>query len=149
MRNQIEHCRVGSSQGSVALVDLDHFKSVNDRFGHAVGDLALQAFARIAAATIDRRHCLARIGGEEFAILLVGINPKEAEATCERLREAVEQLKVELPSGMLEIESPRITASIGLTAVDPASDPATILNRADEALYRAKASGRNCVQVAD
>nr|WP_317892498.1 diguanylate cyclase [uncultured Sphingomonas sp.] len=149
LRNQIEHCRVGSSQGSVALVDLDHFKSVNDRFGHAVGDLALQAFARIAAATIDRRHCLARIGGEEFAILLVGINPKEAEATCERLREAVEQLEVELPNGMLEIESPRITASIGLAAVDPASDPATILNRADEALYRAKASGRNCVQIAD
>lgn len=69
--------------------------------------------------------------------------------TCERLREAVEQLEVELPNGMLEIESPRITASIGLAAVDPASDPATILNRADEALYRAKASGRNCVQIAD
>ncbi|MBB3912637.1 sensor domain-containing diguanylate cyclase [Sphingomonas desiccabilis] len=149
LRNQIEHCRVGSSQGSVALVDLDHFKSVNDRFGHAVGDLALQAFARITAATIDRRHCLARIGGEEFAILLVGISPEEAQAACERLRHAVEQLEVELPSAMLEIEGPRVTASIGLVAIDPESDPATILNRADEALYRAKASGRNCVQVAD
>jgi diguanylate cyclase (GGDEF)-like protein/PAS domain S-box-containing protein len=139
----------GRGRGSVALIDLDHFKAVNDRFGHATGDRVLQAFARTATAALPPSACIGRIGGEEFAVLLAGLDPDAAQAACERLRDAIEQLEVGLPALAPGSEGPRVTASIGLVAIDRGSDPATILSRADKALYRAKAEGRNCLRVED
>jgi len=139
----------GHGHGCVALIDLDHFKSVNDRFGHATGDRVLQAFARTASAALPAHACIGRIGGEEFAVLLGGLDPEQALTACERLRVAIEELEVGLPSLAPGSEGPRVTASIGLATIDPASDPAAILNQADRALYEAKAEGRNCLRLAD
>jgi diguanylate cyclase (GGDEF)-like protein/PAS domain S-box-containing protein len=149
LQDQIARSRKEQGQGSVALIDLDHFKSINDRFGHATGDRVLQAFARVATAALPGRACIGRIGGEEFAVLLTGLPLAEAQACCERLRKAVEELEVGLPALAPGTVGPRVTASIGLVAIEPESDSGATLSRADEALYRAKAEGRNCLRLAD
>jgi diguanylate cyclase (GGDEF)-like protein len=124
---------------SVLMFDLDHFKKINDRFGHAVGDRALQTFARTAAAKLRATDIVGRLGGEEFAAILPATNLKAAAVAAERVREAFEVAAKEidgLPVGG--------TVSIGAAATDnPDSDMDTLLVLADHALYAAKASGRN------
>jgi diguanylate cyclase (GGDEF)-like protein len=126
---------------SVLMFDLDHFKKINDRFGHAVGDRALQTFARTAAAKLRATDIIGRLGGEEFAAILPGTTLLSAAVAAERVRTAFEEAAAEidgLPVGG--------TVSIGASATeDPDSNIDALLALADRALYSAKAGGRNRV----
>lgn len=123
---------------SVILIDLDHFKQVNDTFGHDVGDRVLRdSAARIAAATRDADR-LGRWGGEEFLLLAPNADQAAARALAERCREAI--------SGPAhEAGAVPITASLGVATLEPSDDARSIMRRADVALYTAKERGRNCV----
>ncbi|MBC8025346.1 MAG: sensor domain-containing diguanylate cyclase, partial [Steroidobacteraceae bacterium] len=125
---------------SIAIADFDHFKIVNDTLGHPVGDLALRQ-----SATIMRRHCrhsdlLARIGGEEFALILPGMTRDDATGFCETLRAAVASHEWQEMHPQLSI-----TISIGLAQWDGSAELAELLHAADTQLYRAKRAGRNQV----
>ncbi|KUM51837.1 GGDEF domain-containing protein [Rheinheimera sp. EpRS3] len=131
-----------NAQLAVMMLDLDHFKSINDTFGHAVGDTALKQVAQILTQVLRKTDLIGRMGGEEFAIVMP--NTSEAEARCigQRLRQQVEQ-----HAGMVDGKPLNLTISIGATYVQQFSglDFQTLLKQADEALYEAKRSGRNTV----
>jgi diguanylate cyclase (GGDEF)-like protein len=128
--------------GCVLMLDLDDFKQVNDRHGHAAGDTVLRQFARLLRRQLRPGDCIGRIGGEEFAALLVGASPQEAQDIANRLRQSWEATSVRVGDQVL-----RCTVSIGVCAASGGS-LAAHLQRADAALYRAKAEGRNRVAVA-
>jgi diguanylate cyclase (GGDEF)-like protein/PAS domain S-box-containing protein len=129
---------------ALLMLDLDHFKQVNDTYGHAIGDVALQHFASIALTVLRRTDLIGRLGGEEFAALLPDTNLDGAFHLAERLRWALSSLPA--PGG--EEREVRLTVSIGVTPfLSMDSDVNVILIRADQALYRAKQSGRNRVEV--
>lgn len=128
-------------QHTVACIalDVDHFKKVNDTYGHAAGDEVLQHVAATCREHLRGGDLLGRLGGEEFAILLPHINSEEAMVAAERLREALAGHAVSMPNGTLNV-----TASFGVTAMSIiAKDIETILAQADAAMYRAKEAGRN------
>ncbi|MBI5879037.1 MAG: diguanylate cyclase [Chloroflexi bacterium] len=127
---------------SAIMVDIDHFKRVNDTYGHAVGDQVLQDMARTCQRHVRDSDIIARYGGEEFAILLVDTDRHGACRSAERLRAHVEHMVTDTPQGPL-----RITLSAGVAEVRADSDLAEALNRADQMLYAAKQSGRNCVRA--
>ncbi|WP_290650950.1 diguanylate cyclase [Aquisalimonas sp.] len=137
-RDALDRCRRYHSPASLILLDIDHFKRVNDTFGHDVGDAVLREIARRLGAILRSPDALARWGGEEFVALLPETNIEHAAGIAQRLRECVCSRDVETVG--------RITASLGVTALRP-DDPTTraVLRRADSALYRAKAAGRNQV----
>lgn len=125
---------------TLLYLDIDHFKQVNDNFGHVAGDLTLQVLADVMRGGLRPGDDLARIGGEEFAILLPETGAGAARAVAERVRSEVERMVVETGEGTLSV-----TISIG-GAVSAACDtPASLLKRADGALYQAKQQGRNRV----
>jgi len=127
------------------MCDIDHFKQVNDRFGHAVGDRVLRAIGS-TLAEICTGHVVARYGGEEFAVLFTGVSLGEAETMLERARATVAGKRYRLR----ESDAPlgEITFSAGLTIATPGEILGTVLGRADRLLYAAKAEGRNCVRGA-
>ena len=130
---------------AVAIVDIDHFKQINDRFGHATGDEVLKAVAAAMRAACRDSDTLGRYGGEEFAVLLQGIGRDHALAAAERLRKAVADVAVQYSDQTITV-----TASVGvacLSAEDLKFDQ--LLIRADRALYQAKAEGRNRVLVSE
>ncbi|MEH3146696.1 MAG: sensor domain-containing diguanylate cyclase [Methylobacterium frigidaeris] len=125
---------------SLLVVDADHFKRYNDRYGHAVGDEVLRALARSLSASVHRPEDLVcRIGGEEFTVLLPDTNEAGAWRIAGRVHDAVAGLAV--PAAGIGAGS--VTVSIGLAAFAQAGDPADLVRLADEALYAAKAGGRN------
>jgi diguanylate cyclase (GGDEF)-like protein len=129
--------------GSLGLMimDLDHFKLVNDNFGHAAGDSALAEFGRLARQVLRESDLFARFGGEEFVALLHDCDREGAEATAERLRRRLAETTLETPAGPVGL-----TVSIGLAYSEDANvDLADLLRRADGALYQAKDAGRNCL----
>jgi diguanylate cyclase len=126
----------------VCLIDLDRFKSINDRFGHPTGDSVLRSVAQCMQAQLRTVDRLGRFGGEEFLGLLPGTPVAAARACAERLRAAVAALRV-LPA------DEAVTVSIGLAACTENDTAATLIARADAALYRAKAGGRDRVEVGD
>jgi diguanylate cyclase (GGDEF)-like protein len=124
------------------MLDIDRFKAINDGFGHAAGDRVLKEVAARMAANCRAGDLLGRLGGEEFLAIFVGVNAIEAQAIAERLREAVERPPICLGGGA----SVSATVSGGLVALAPdacAGGLSPLLERADAALYRAKAEGRN------
>jgi diguanylate cyclase (GGDEF)-like protein len=124
----------------LAVADLDHFKVINDRLGHSVGDKALYEIARIMRSQVRASDLVARIGGEEFAIVLPASTRTAAMEFCETLRSAVES------HGWAAIQSDlNVTLSIGLSQWDGSADVAELLRTADQQLYRAKRAGRNQV----
>jgi two-component system chemotaxis response regulator CheY len=130
--------RYGTSLG-VAMLDLDHFKSVNDRLGHDAGDDVLRWFARMAADAFRQSDSVFRFGGEEFVALLPAVTFEGATDACRRFVERVAGTPLRLEGGTLTL-----TCSIGLTAAQPSDATfASVLARADRALYQAKAQGRN------
>jgi diguanylate cyclase (GGDEF)-like protein len=136
--------RVQRHQGclSVVLLDLDHFKQINDRFGHDVGDRVLVAAAARTRSVKRTTDVAARVGGEEFALLLPETDAAGALSLAQRLRAAIEDIDAALLLG----DRATITASIGVaTVAGGRDDPAEVLRRADQALYRAKNGGRNRV----
>jgi diguanylate cyclase (GGDEF)-like protein len=124
---------------SVVVGDIDHFKSVNDEHGHAVGDVVLRDVAQAMRANLRTFELLYRLGGEEFLLLLPGANPEEAAELAEKLRFAVEHLR---PEGLM------VTCSFGVaTSKDSRAVFATLLKAGDAALYEAKRRGRNRVEA--
>jgi len=125
----------------VLMLDIDHFKRVNDTWGHNAGDLVIAAVARALADHVRPMDLVARLGGEEFAAILPNCAPAFAEIVAERLRVAVERTDVDLPTG----ETIRVTMSLGGAFAPPwvRSTAALWLEGADRQLYRAKAEGRN------
>ena len=126
---------------AVALLDLDHFKRIHDTLGHAAGDRVLVALARLLGENVRERDVLARMGGEEFVIVLPEMSAERAVDVCSRLAERIRTQA--WPGGAPE----RVTASIGIAASTPQAPltPAELLQRADEALYEAKRTGRDRV----
>ncbi len=119
----------------VASFDLDHFKSINDEFGHEIGDRVLTKVAQLFRAEMRESDVLARMGGEEFVALLPGDRAEEATAVAERVRERLEAAR--------DPELPPVTVSVGVTAVVAPESLDAVLRVADHALYEAKFSGRN------
>lgn len=127
---------------SVLMVDIDHFKKVNDQYGHQAGDLVLQKLVQVCRRILRQEDFLGRLGGEEFAIVLVETGRERACHVAERLREAV---AVE-DNGLDGQTTLRVTASIGIATMEAAdAEFAAVLARSDQALYAAKKAGRNCV----
>lgn len=129
---------------SLLLVDIDHFKSINDRFGHPAGDQVLRELADCLTRTFPRRSdVVARIGGEEFAVVLSETSVKDARMLAERLRNAIRALRIELLGTVLTL-----TASIGVGESCAGETSSELVARVDRALYRAKHTGRDRVTEA-
>lgn len=128
---------------SVLVIDIDHFKKINDRHGHKAGDMALKTFAHTVDKLLRNVDSFGRIGGEEFVVLLPETDEQKALYIAERIRKAVENMTVLTPNSATSFE---ITTSIGVSAInhrDISIDD--VIDRADSALYRAKEKGRNKV----
>lgn len=148
MRAADEECRrMRRTQrtAAVALIDLDHFKEVNDLYGHAAGDQVLKDLAQVAYAELrgpfDK---LGRWGGEEFVVLLSDVTSEQARLVCDRLRTRVQETLVK--AGIYQVN---VTASFGYCMLSAGSDVAAAIESADRALYEAKRLGRNRVEVAE
>jgi diguanylate cyclase (GGDEF)-like protein len=129
---------------SLLFIDIDHFKSVNDRLGHSGGDQCLREVAAALRGALEAGDILGRYGGEEFIVLLPGRGGAEAREIAERLRAAVERREFRHDN-----HSERLTVSIGVaTRLDAEREASATVKRADQALYAAKRAGRNCVHVA-
>ena len=125
------------------MVDIDHFKSVNDTHGHAVGDVVIQSLAKKLLESARTGDLVCRYGGEEFCVVLPGMGRADASAFAERLRARIER---ECGPGVREVPNMRVTASLGLCALSPdLISAAALVDRADQALYDAKRAGRNRV----
>lgn len=130
---------------AVVAIDIDHFKRINDTFGHAAGDVALQALAATCDDQIRASDYFGRLGGEEFAILLPETDREPAMALAERLRVCVAALRVTAEDAVITM-----TSSFGVAMLAPGdAEASNLLRRADEALYAAKHGGRNRVALAD
>jgi diguanylate cyclase (GGDEF)-like protein len=127
----------------LAQLDIDHFKRINDAFGHATGDRALQAFASVVRASVRDTDVLARWGGEEFVLMLSETRLDDGRDLLERLRQAVAAMEIPYTDGVL-----RMTVSIGVAVHLPGDTVDLTLERADQALYTAKSLGRNRIAVA-
>ncbi len=140
---ELERCKRFGSEAALLMIDVDHFKQVNDLRGHAAGDAALVALADLLSGTARSTDLPARFGGEEFTVLLVGTDITGAVDVAERLRQAAAGLKVPSPSGPFGV-----TVSIGATVLTAGDgDWSRALRRSDEGLYLAKSTGRNKVMV--
>ena len=129
---------------AVMLLDLDNFKSINDRFGHAIGDRVLQLFADVAGNCMRRMDLFGRLGGEEFAALLVDTTREKAMAVAEEIRAA-------FAKATSEVDGRPVVATVSIGVVisyDAVLDISALLAQADHALYRAKDNGRNRIEVA-
>ena len=124
----------------LVTVDIDYFKRVNDTYGHAAGDAALQAVAKVLVSNIRNVDIVARIGGEEFALIIEGGKRKEVLHVCERLRHSIETVPVIYQNNVVPI-----TISIGVAQKKPGESLDQLVNRSDKALYKAKEDGRNCI----
>lgn len=141
-----DELRAASRNGlpvTLIVCDLDHFKSINDSHGHAVGDLVIKSFAQRLVADIGQEHAVARIGGEEFAILLCGANAHTAKLFAEGVRTVFATCP--LPGLPAHVKT---TASFGVAEWSCGENIEKLFVRADEALYRAKKDGRNLVRLA-
>lgn len=134
--------RGGRDDVAVLAVDLDHFKSINDAHGHAAGDLVLQRFADAVRASIRGEDMFARVGGEEFMLVLRGLSPADVLGMAERIRQRVGALVVEVDGVAV-----RVTCSLGVAHARDAARLPELRLLADEALYAAKREGRNRIRV--
>jgi len=137
LRRQIGRVARSGEPAMLAMIDLDRFKDVNDRDGHVAGDELLRAVAQALGARLRRSDILGRVGGDEFAAILVGADEEAGAAIAHMLVGAVHEISGATP----------VTASVGLARVEADDEPASVLARADEAMYAAKASGRGAVRV--
>ena len=138
---EVSRARRSGAPLSLVLFDIDHFKQINDRAGHAVGDRVLRGISDILSASQRGSDLAMRWGGEEFLVLLPDVGLAGARAFAERMRENVQNLAV--------AEAGRITVSAGVAELQHDEDAASALARADASLYRAKAAGRNRVECDD
>jgi len=145
LAGELERARRTQCPLALCLLDIDHFKKFNDTHGHQVGDQVLQAVARTLDKSVRKMDLAARYGGEEFAVIAPECNPTKAASLAERLREAIEELRLEAAGQKL-----RMTISIGVAfALCSGNErtPAELIKSADARLYEAKRAGRNCCRV--
>jgi diguanylate cyclase (GGDEF)-like protein len=128
---------------SIVLLDLDHFKNINDHFGHSIGDQVLVELAKCLASNLRDRDMIGRFGGEEFILLLPNTKPAQAYSVAERCRVAI----TELSFTSEDHQEFSISASFGISSTLSANEPHLIISQADQALYAVKAAGRNQVKV--
>ncbi len=133
-----------SSSPCILMIDVDHFKRINDTYGHPAGDEVLRRVADMQVRNFLRREdFVARYGGEEFVVVIPDSSLHNAELRAERVRQSIEELEIETPKGKIQC-----TVSIGLASLSSGDSGNSWLARADAALYEAKGAGRNCVRVA-
>jgi diguanylate cyclase (GGDEF)-like protein len=123
------------------MIDIDHFKRVNDQHGHQAGDKVIKQLSRILTASIRRTDAVGRYGGEEFLIVLSHTPIAPAQIFAETLRRTIEQQDFKLPYFS-------VTVSIGIAMLEQDQSPNQVIEQADQQLYLAKQSGRNCVRPA-
>jgi diguanylate cyclase (GGDEF)-like protein len=141
LHDPASHVPLGTT---LVAMDLDHFKTINDRFGHDSGDQTLKAFADLILANVRSTDIAARIGGEEFCIILSDPDPRVSATIAERIRAQIEAMTIPTGSGSI-----RTTVSAGIAHSKGTETIQSLLLRADEALYEAKAAGRNRVKTAN
>jgi two-component system, cell cycle response regulator len=129
---------------SLLMLDVDHFKSINDVHGHAMGDKVLATLGKLLAAQARKTDIVGRWGGEEFVIVLSGAPESGARIAAERIRHCVELLSLASDKG----EPVAVTVSIGISCLEINDSASVLIDRADRSMYQAKACGRNCVMVA-
>jgi two-component system chemotaxis response regulator CheY len=147
-RTRVELSRAARARTSVGLIllDLDHFKRINDQFGHAAGDEALRKVAEVLQQNKRDYDFTGRWGGEEFLVVLPGTTLSQSEVVAERIRKVIQSVRLDF-GGPEPVE---LRASLGVVCAQPATPPMAIddlLLQADHALYRAKREGRNCVRL--
>lgn len=144
---ELAHCRRSNRGLGVILFDIDHFKKVNDTYGHSAGDLVLKKVSEAVAGLIRAEDIFARIGGEEFALLTRNENIDTLKILGERVRALIESTTAEFEQNTL-----KVTISVGVSFMNPSEqglDKQTLYNQADTALYQAKNSGRNRVVASE
>jgi diguanylate cyclase (GGDEF)-like protein len=125
------------------MLDIDHFKLINDNFGHQAGDKALQAVSSVCRTCLRKEDGVGRIGGEEFAFILPDTNLAGAEEVAEKLRQRIERLAIHHQDQAIDIRT-----SIGCATLDGSeASHESLLSHADQALYQAKAMGRNRIHA--
>uniref|UniRef100_UPI002FE3A4C2 GGDEF domain-containing protein n=1 Tax=Sinorhizobium chiapasense TaxID=501572 RepID=UPI002FE3A4C2 len=134
----------GAVKGALLYLDIDHFKAINDRFGHAAGDQVLIEFADIVSKAVPDDAFIARIGGEEFAACLPHVDRPAAIAIADGIRSSLEERRLGTTKGVLSA-----TVSIGIAFADDHADSHALISAADAALYAAKTAGRNAVWSMD
>lgn len=130
---------------SVLMIDADHFKKVNDTYGHKTGDKVLIELASTCERALRDVDIVARYGGEEFVVFLSGVNAKKGKIVADRLRESISEIVVYSDEG----DEVRFTVSIGVSSYEVSDNIDTLIKTADEALYKAKENGRNRVEIFD
>jgi len=144
LRRIVENAASEHTEHCLMFIDLDHFKAVNDTYGHGAGDRLLQQIATLCSAHVRKRDTLARLGGDEFAVLFEHCTVPQAGRVARQICADLQALRCSEDGNVL-----RIGASIGLTRIDARTgDVTTALHAADQACYSAKAAGRNCVRIA-
>jgi diguanylate cyclase (GGDEF)-like protein len=143
LRREISHAQRQDSSCALLIIDIDHFKAVNDKYGHIIGDSALRALAQRADQCKRDGDLLFRYGGEEFVILLRDTDLSGAQLLAERIRACL----ASAPCSCAGIDL-HLTVSIGVSNLQSGDSPVTLFARADQALYSAKRGGRNQVCVA-
>lgn len=138
--HEIRRAQRYGNRFAMIMVDIDFFKSINDKYGHQAGDLVLQKMTQTVKSALRESDIFGRIGGEEFSILLMETDRETALLTGERIRSCIEGLHI-----TAEQETIHITVSVGATFFKEGDDISTLSKRSDEALYAAKKNGRNCV----
>jgi diguanylate cyclase (GGDEF)-like protein len=127
------------------MLDIDRFKDFNDRYGHPIGDQILCALVELCQSSMRNVDIVGRYGGEEFVILVPETGLEGAQKVAERLRMEIEKINVDTPAGKLSL-----TVSIGVASIETELEQAqtvdALIKRADQAVYAAKADGRNCVR---
>jgi len=142
LQREIDLSKRHGSPLSILIADIDHFKQINDEFGHLYGDCVLREVAQKIQKSIRSSDILFRYGGEEFAIILSNTQKEGANLTAERIRFAIAKTNDALSK---KDSSQKITISIGGTVLLENDDPSSFFERADNAMYQAKNTGRNCV----
>jgi len=144
LRREIDLARRHGTRLTLVLLDIDHFKTVNDRYGHLHGDCVLRFVAQQAAACMRTSDMLFRYGGEEFVALLSNTGATGGARVATRIRRAIEDTPCVCGEHRVQV-----TVSLGVAELRPGDSPEALLDRADRALYQAKRGGRNCVRLAD
>ena len=139
----IDGAAAGGPLPALILLDIDHFKAFNDHYGHGVGDKVLQVVARLMTANVKEEDLVARLGGEEFAVLLRDAREQEAAEVAERLRHRIANCRIRLRNAEHFLD--RLTVSLGVGRLQPGETVQAWLERVDAALYRAKHQGRDRV----
>jgi diguanylate cyclase (GGDEF)-like protein len=140
--NRVATLRREESEVAIAMADLDHFKVLNDTYGHETGDRALRLFAQVLRESLRTEDVVCRHGGEEFAIAVPG-------CSLEKAREIFDAARIRLEAAMAVARLPKFTVSFGVVGSDPSDDLPTLISRADAALFHAKHAGRDRVVVFD